>query len=219
MAHANNFVLAHGRASGEVDRFHSDGPPPSTLASHLAPVHGLVENQFDQKSFELLLDEALGSDENGHPNLGDDTDINATLILVICQAGIATALKESNDNPFASRTTGRQSLQLCRCFEVIQLAVENSPRVLYTPWRPDVADVEEGQHFLYEMLLSKLLAFLAVSANLHGEAVSKCCDLIAAVLAIQTNPHTPSTEGQILRFIHICVEGKSVIQETKIIGG
>ena len=88
MALANGLTEVHSKVNGRQDE-----PLPSTLAAHLAPVNGVGEPGFDHLSFDALLDEALGCDDNGQPNLGNDVGVNQTLIRVIFEAGIDPILK------------------------------------------------------------------------------------------------------------------------------
>lgn len=208
MAPVNGFRPVTGQPNDAVNGFHTHDPPPSTIASHLAPVSGLVEPQFDRRSFNLLLEEALGCDEDGRPNLGDDVETNVTLIRVIFQAGIEPILQESKDNPFASTSSGRNSLQLVQCFEVVRLAIEKCPRILYTPRQPGVVDADDSRDFFFEWLLPKVLIFLGASTKASDVGISKCGEIITATLLADVNCSSDQlNSGRVLAFLLAWIKG------------
>ena len=101
MAPANGVPLMNG--------FHP--PPSSILATRV--VNGDDASEFNQDSFNQLLEESLGTDENGQPNLGSDVSINHKLICIIIKAGVGPFLRDLRENPFrssaASSSTDAQS--------------------------------------------------------------------------------------------------------------
>jgi hypothetical protein len=102
-------------------------PPSSILATHV--VHGNGVPNFDTDHFNQLLAEARGTDEQGQPNLGADPSVNHKLICIVFQIGIEPALDE---NPFHATAIGRGESQLRTCLEVLQIAIDRSPPVIFT---------------------------------------------------------------------------------------
>ncbi|KIW57017.1 hypothetical protein PV05_05622 [Exophiala xenobiotica] len=129
-------------------------PPSSMLATHVVQGNGVPE--FDRDSFSQLLAEALGSDEQGRSNLGADVAVNHKLICIIFQVGIDRALEE---NPFQSAAVaGKAAPQLRTCLEVLQLAIERSPQVLFV--KSEDNDVLGQGSVLYCWLIPRLIPLL-----------------------------------------------------------
>ena len=186
------------------------GPPPSSmLAAHFAPVNGNgsggVLPDFDKSSFDLLLEESLGQDEYGEPNLGIDTGTNHKLICVLFKAGIDRALGQV-DNPFNAYSAGRDGVQIQLCLDVIKLALERSPRVLFVPTtymegnpRPPIP--------LYAWLIPKLLALLSISGEAGTESNEKIQEILAVALSAEGLCSTAGSACyDVSDFFHACSE-------------
>jgi hypothetical protein len=159
-------------------------PPSSMLATHFAPVHGNggvdVLPDFDKNSFDLLLEESLGQDEHGESNLTTDVGTNHKLISVLFKAGIDRAVGQS-ENPFNAYPTGRDALQILLCLDVMKLALERSPRVLFLP--TSLAEAGPREEIpLYAWLTPRLLQLLATCAKETETLDEKVQGVLAAVL-------------------------------------
>jgi hypothetical protein len=180
MAPFNGERLTNGHASGGAHR----PPPSSILATHFAPVHGngsvSTLPDFDKNSFDLLLEESLGHDEHGEPNLGTDIGTNHKLISVLFKAGIDRTFGQS-ENPFNAYPVGRDGVQIQLCLDVIKLAVQRSPRVLFVP-TPHSEAIPGEQIPLYALLVPKLLVLLTTCEEPKKSFNEKVRGVLAAVL-------------------------------------
>ncbi|KPI42986.1 Protein kinase rad3 [Cyphellophora attinorum] len=140
-----------------------DPPQSSMLAVRLArndePLH------LNQASFNQLLEESLGNDENDQPNLGSDVAVNLKVIEIVIKAGVDSHLRTTNDDPF--RANGHQladHTQFLICLQVIKTAVERSPGVLFARTIASTYGKEAGEVPLYLWLLPRLITALAPSS-------------------------------------------------------
>jgi hypothetical protein len=188
-------------AARQVSGF--EPPPSSILATHV--VHGNGVPEFDRDNFDQLLAEALGSDEDGQPNLGADVAVNHKLICIVFQIGIERALEE---NPF--RAPGKADARLRTCLEVLKLAVERSPQVVWATSDTPIHDATTKPCPLYSWLIPTLLP---LTASTQAEEVRD------AVLALfeslvdadgKCNLSTPS--DTILGFLRATIQGQSPCQ-------
>ncbi|KIX02531.1 uncharacterized protein Z518_08472 [Rhinocladiella mackenziei CBS 650.93] len=176
-------------------------PASSILATHV--VHGEGVPDFEQDSFNQLLAEALGSDEQGRPNLGADVSVNHKLICIIFQVGIEPAL---DDNPFESAAAaGKVNSQLRTCLEVLQVAIERSPQVLYVKSDPQGNQTSAQGHPLYSWLVPRLLSLITSCKNDHDrDAILVVFDTI---LEADRKSTAPCSCGNVLEFMRVCVSG------------
>ena len=145
-----------GNLSNGVVRV-SQPPPSSLIAAHLAPTNGSTYPQFDRRDFALLLEESLGSDEDGQPNLGNDVNINHKLICVIIKAGLNT-IDLRSDDPFREENEDRDQIQ--RCIEVIHLAVDKTPEALFVLSKSEDLGSNAENVPLFIWVIPKLLSLL-----------------------------------------------------------
>ncbi|KIW67369.1 hypothetical protein PV04_06630 [Phialophora macrospora] len=132
-------------------------PPSSILVTHV--VHGNGAHDFDQDSFNQLLAEASGSDDQGQPNLGGDVAVNHKLICIVFQIGIEPALEE---NPFRAATAARKGKsQLRTCLEVLQVAIERSQQVIFVKSDREGIGAATKACSLYSWLIPTLLPLVA----------------------------------------------------------
>lgn len=202
-------ITGHRLTNGHLNGGAHQPPPSSMLAAHFAPLNGNgsggVLPEFDKSSFDLLLEESLGQDEYGEPNLGTDIDTNHKLICVLFKAGIDRALGQT-DNPFNAYSAGRDGVQILLCLDVIKLALERSPRVLFVPTtytegnpRPPIP--------LYAWLIPKLLALLTTSDEVGSKANRKIQEILAAALGAEGLCSTAGSACyDISDFFHSCSE-------------
>ena len=177
-------------------------PPSSILATHV--VHGEGVPDLDRHHFNQLLTEALGSDAEGQPNLGDDVSVNHKLICIIFQVGIQPALEET---PFqTSAAPGKVDVQLRRCLAVLQVAIERSPQVLFVKSDPPGRDVPGPLCPLYYWLIPRLLPLLSLCQDV--EARDAVLDVFNAMLEVDRNCGTPYLCDNVLDFMRCCVLGK-----------
>ncbi|KAG9780233.1 hypothetical protein KCU88_g3816, partial [Aureobasidium melanogenum] len=176
-------------------------PPSSILATHV--VHGEGVPDLDRHHFNQLLTEALGSDEEGQPNLGDDVLVNHKLICIIFQVGIQPALEET---PFqTSAAPGKVDAQLRRCLAVLQVAIERSPQVLFVKSDPPGRDVPGPLCPLYYWLIPRLLPLISLCQDV--EARDAVLDVFNAMLEVDRNCGTPYLCDNVLDFMRCCVSG------------
>ncbi|KIW85501.1 hypothetical protein Z517_00892 [Fonsecaea pedrosoi CBS 271.37] len=176
-------------------------PPSSILATHV--VHGNGVTDFDQDNFNQLLIEALGTDDQGQPNLGADVAVNHKLICIVFQIGIERVLE---DDPFRSSTAaGRGNSQFRTCLEVLQVAIKRSPQVLY------VKSDTQGRLFngngcaLYSWLIPTLLPLGApAQASVDGDAI---LDLFGSMVEADRKCTNLYSSDIILDFLRNCVSG------------
>ena len=143
--------LLHGTLGG------SQPPSSSLIATHLAPPNGSIYPNFDREDFILLLEESLGSDEDGQPNLGTDVVVNHKLICVIIKAGLDT-INSRRDDPFCSENEYHD--QIKRCIEVIHLAVDKTPEALLIVSRSEDLGPKAENVPLFVWVIPKLLSLL-----------------------------------------------------------
>lgn len=129
------------------------------IAAHLAPTDGSTYPHFDRDDFALLLEESLGSDEDGQPNLGNDVNINHKLICVIIKAGLNT-IDLRSDDPF--RECDEDLGQIRKCIEVIRLAVEKSPEALFVLSKSEDLGSKAENVPLFVWIIPKLLSLLVL---------------------------------------------------------
>ncbi|KAK5028779.1 serine/threonine-protein kinase M1 [Exophiala sideris] len=181
-------------------------PPSSMLVTHV--VHGNGVPDFDRDSFNQLLAEALGSDEQGHSNLGADVSVNHKLICIIFQVGIERALEE---NPFqTAAVAGKADSQLKTCLEVLQLAIERSPQVLFVKSDSQGSDVP-GNCALYTWLIPRLVPLLARGNSGIHDSVLQVFD---AMLEADRNCATANPCHAILEYMRATVSAFIAIAPT-----
>jgi len=183
-------------------------PPSSILATHIAPINGNALPDVDHKVFAQLIEECLGYDEDSNPGVGTDVTINHKLICVIVKVGIDPA-STSPDDPF--ETPVRDSDQLTRCLDVIDLAIRRSPLVLYALSGPDDLGPEDHNVPLFTWLIPKLLCLLGSSQDAHDSVSSKArfvlCNLVA------NSRICPIRQGEcdvVLTYVANCASGRDL---------
>ena len=175
-------------------------PPSSILATHV--VHGNGVPEFDRDNFDQLLAEALGSDEQGQPNLGADVTVNHKLICIVYQIGIERALEE---NPF--RAAGKADDQLRTCLEVLQVAVQRSPQVILVASDRESFGADTTSCPLYSWLIPTLLPLIASTQTVQvREGVLELFDSLVDADQ-KCTPASPS--DAVLGFLRAITSGRS----------
>ncbi|ETI22234.1 hypothetical protein G647_06307 [Cladophialophora carrionii CBS 160.54] len=142
-------------AARQINAF--EPPPSSILVTHV--VHGNGVHDFDQDSFNQLLAEASGSDDQGQSNLGGDVAVNHKLICIVFQIGIEPSLEE---NPFRAATAGgKGNSQLRTCLEVVRVAIERSQQVIFVKSDRQGIGASTKACSLYSWLIPTLLPLVA----------------------------------------------------------
>ncbi|KAJ9633386.1 serine/threonine-protein kinase M1 [Knufia peltigerae] len=178
-------------------------PPSSMLATHV--VHGNGVPDFDLDSFNQLLAEALGSDEHGQPNLGADVAVNHKLIRIIFQVGIEQTLDE---NPFQSAVAaGKATSQLKTCLEVLQLAIERSPHVLFV--KSQDSGIPGQEALLYTWLIPRLFPLIN-----HDELQDPVLQLFNVMLEGDRKCTTTDAWRQIWEYMRSVAAGLLAIATT-----
>jgi serine/threonine-protein kinase ATR len=176
-------VNGHRGRSQVSENGHTHGrlpPPSSILATHIAPINGNALPDVDPKIFAQLIEECLGYDQNAQPRVGTDVSVNHRLICVIVKAGIDLASIDQDD-PF--RTQGRDSDQVTRCLDVIDIAIRRSPFVLYALSGPDDLGPEDHNVPLFIWLIPKLLWLLGECQDEHESVSSKSWSVLHNLVA------------------------------------
>ncbi|RMZ90148.1 hypothetical protein DV736_g2616, partial [Chaetothyriales sp. CBS 134916] len=176
-------------------------PPSSILVTRV--VNGDQSTVFDQASFNQLLQESLGSDENGQPNLGSDIVINHKLINIIIKAGIDPFIDESKANPFRSKSaSATDEAQFLSCLDVIRIAISRAPEVIYIQNVSENETQVEKQVPLYTWLLPKLLAQVTPKCSqARKEAI---LGIAKTVLDADTSPVSDVRGQTVARFLLRC---------------
>jgi hypothetical protein len=174
-------------------------PPSSILATHVVHSNGVPD--FDQDTFNQLLVEALGTDEQGRPNLSDDVDINHKFICIVYEIGIERALE---NDPFRAR--GKADSHLLTCLEVIQIAIERSPQVVFVSSDRTGADGAVRSCLLYSWLVPALLPLLASGQS--NEIRDRVLNVYTAVLEADSKSAPGSGSDSILAFLRECITSK-----------
>lgn len=158
-------------------------PPSSMLASRVAD--GFANRNLSRDNFTRLLHESLSDDENGEPNLGTDTLMNARLIGVIIQVGIEPLLTGKSTDPFERQIDlGNASDELKNCLAVVQLALDRTPDVIHHPIDA-VQCPERASQGLYTWLLPAVLLMSVYSKDL--EKTSQCQRIVLMCLQDRSN--------------------------------
>ncbi|KIV90128.1 hypothetical protein PV10_07469 [Exophiala mesophila] len=174
-------------------------PPSSMLATHVVHAHGVPD--LDRDNFQQLLTEVLSTDEQGQPNLGTDIAVNHKLICIIFQVGIEPSLAEDPFKP--SKGSGRADSQMKSCLEVIKLAIEKSPQVLFVKSDPQGRDKSDDSLPLYFWLISHLLPLLASASS-----VGVRDDILGLIKSMVTSDRSSSpaqTSEVVLDFVRACI--------------
>jgi serine/threonine-protein kinase ATR len=184
----------------------SQPPPSSLIAAHLVPTVGSNIPHFNPRDFTLLLDESLGSDQDGQPNLGTDVTLNHKLICVIIKAGLDTTDLRSDD-PF--RKDNEYHDQIQRCLKVIALAVERTPDVVFRLSEPDDHGAQEENVPLYLWVIPKLLSLLLVDNDASKLIALNVWPLLGKILA-SSKHHSISFDHCLLisTYLQQMTEGK-----------
>jgi serine/threonine-protein kinase ATR len=203
-------ALVNGRSGRSLlpENGHTHGrlPPSSILATHIAPINGNALPDVDPKIFAQLIEECLGYDEDSNPRVGTDVAINHRLICVIVKAGIEPA-SIGQDDPF--RAQGRNSDQVTRCLDVIDLAIRRSPLVLYALSGPDDLGPDDHNVPLYVWLIPKLLCLLGESQSEHDSVSSKLWSVLRSLVASSRACSISQGECDVVRtYAENCASGR-----------
>jgi serine/threonine-protein kinase ATR len=179
-------------------------PPSSILAARV--VNGDDSSDFNQASFNQLLEESLGTDEDGQPNLGSDISINHKLICIVVKAGIDPFIQDTKDNPFQSTAAAAKvNSQFSCCLDVIRTAIQRSPDVSFVKSVPEELIYGGKQRPLYAWLIPKLVPVLSpTSAEVIRDGILKVLDVI---LTIEGDDLKGSQGNAVFEFALGCVSG------------
>lgn len=153
-------------------------PPSSMIATHV--INGQGQPNISRDDFAHLLQESLGTDDRGSPNLGEDVLVNLKLIVVIVRLGIEPLIEVTDDNPFrVPIDQGRNLSELRCCLDVIELAFRQTPDIVFKDVEA-LADVQTKSSPVYAWLLPILLSVVLQSSDV--EIHKKCADLLQLCL-------------------------------------
>jgi hypothetical protein len=154
--------------------------PPSILAAHIAPANGNALPDVDPKIFAQLIEECLAYDDGGQPRVGTDVAVNHRLICVIVKVGI-DPVSIDQDDPFEAQS--RNGDQVTRCLEVIDIAIQRSPLVLYALSGTDDLGPEDHMVPLFAWLIPKLLSVIGQGQGEHDPISSKAWSVLSNLVA------------------------------------
>ena len=195
-------VQFRARESGHID---TRVPPSSILATHIAPISGHGLPHIGGDNLAQLIEECLACDEDGQPVLGTEVAVNHKLISVIVKAGIDHAVINAND-PFEKQ--GRKAHRLTRCLDVIDLAIQRSPQVLYA--LSDQDDLRAGDQglSLFAWLIPKLLWLTSDAGEDHEDASLKAWSVLTSIVATAARCSSSSKYcGTVTNFTISCASG------------
>lgn len=149
-------------------------PPSSMIATHV--INGRGQTNISRDDFAHLLQESLGTDDQGQPNLGRDVLVNLKLLVVIARLGIEPFVSTSKDDPFRKKIDqGKNLSELKCCLDVIALAVRQTPEIVFEDVEP-LVDTKTGSSNVYAWLLPIILAIITRSSDV--EVRSKCAEVL-----------------------------------------
>jgi serine/threonine-protein kinase ATR len=161
-------------------------------------------HDFDQDSFNQLLAEASGSDDQGQPNLGRDVVVNHKLICIVFQIGIESTLEE---NPFRAATAARKGKsQLRTCLEVLRVAIERSQQVVFVKSDRQGIGAAAKACSLYSWLIPTLLPLVASEQT--DEISDAVLALYDAILDADKNCTPHSSSDVVLSFLRHSVSSE-----------
>lgn len=163
-------------------------PPSSMIATHV--INGRGKANISRDDFAHLLQESLGTDSEGQPNLGNDVLINLKLIVVISRIGVEPLISASNDDPFRRRIDqGKNLSELKCCLEVIELVLRQTPEIIFK----DVEYLEDAQNeasAVYAWLLPTVISTVLHTSDV--EVHKRCSELVR--LCLEAESHCPHGE-------------------------
>lgn len=149
-------------------------PPSSMIETHV--INGRGQSNISRDDFANLLQESLGTDDEGRPNLGKDVLVNLKLIDVIARLGIEPLIAPLGDDPFRARIDqGKNLSELKCCLDIIDLAFRQTPEIIFRDV-DELANVQTGPSAVYAWLLPTLIAIVLQSSNV--EIHQKCTELL-----------------------------------------
>lgn len=178
-------------------------PPSSMLATHVIRGNGVPH--LNRDNFILLLEESLSTDEQGHPNLGQDVGVNHKLIQVVLQVGIEPLISHEKDDPFGNGLrSGRNARHLKSCLDVLQLAIERTPEVVFQA--ADLFD-KNGSRVTLSLNVTLIIKMLALGRQLVDlDVVNGTIGVIATLLKLEAGcVATSCTEAS--TFLYFVLQG------------
>jgi len=182
--------------------------PPSILAAHIAPANGNALPDVDPRIFAQMIEDCLVYDDDGQPRVGTDVAVNQ-LICVIVKAGIDSASID-RDDPFKAQ--GRNGDQVMRCLEVIDIAIQRSPLVLYALSGTDDLGPEDHMVPLFVWLIPKLLSVICQGQDEHDPISSKAWSVLSnLVTSARTCSISHGDCGTVADYIANCASGMNLV--------
>jgi len=176
------------------------------LATHV--MNGAARPNISRADFACLLQESLGTDDEGHSNIGKDAAVNFKLVSVIVQIGIEPLISVQDNDPFQKQIDqGRNASELKCCLDIIILVLQQTPKIIFHDAGP--ADVARRDTLpVYAWLLTVVLSTVARARDV--EVRNRCGDILQACLNIDENSSYGSC-GPVLDLIREVVAGKHAV--------
>lgn len=189
----------HGTSNGVR---HQCDPPTSTLAAQIVDRISITSRQpySGGESFEQLLLEILGSDENslhGNSTIETNVHVNCRLIYVVTRAGLEVLLTE---DPFSN--WGNLLSQASSSLAVIGLTIQRTPDALYLEYPDDNA---KGIP-LFLWLLPRIIALVGVQKV--GILQERLAETLSTIMSAKSTTATAwPRSGPMPQYRQECVEG------------
>lgn len=135
-------------------------PTSSLIASHIAPHLASGPNRgygIDRETLSQLRQEILGHEETGTPNFDDNVNDIQNLICVIVKAGLEPSLKLRKSSSLQREDSVGQTRD---CLDIIRLAIQRTPNVLYENTNPEILGKDVPQVPLFAWLIPHALVLL-----------------------------------------------------------
>ncbi|PGH17548.1 hypothetical protein AJ79_01148 [Helicocarpus griseus UAMH5409] len=177
-------------------------PASSILAAHLVPHLSPGPNQrhaISRETFSQLRQEILGQDEGGQSNLEDNiTDVH-NLICVVIKAGLQPSFKP--------RVSGEEMEgQVLDCLDIIRLAVQRSPQVLYEISDPEILGKKDIHAPLFAWLIHELFSLLFTWSQ--GSIHDKVYSLLSTICVSQfKGPQLWHSSRSVHMLVQACIGG------------
>ena len=150
------------RDAGHATRLPSTG----AIAARLAPTASTTFQETRSHNLSLLLEESLGADEHGQPNLGTDLSLNHKLLSLVLEAGLDQFVAQHVD---PSDDSDENQDQISKCLKLVGLIVEKTPNALLLPSNSERSSLDAGEAPIFAWLIPRLLSVLALeTADRHS---------------------------------------------------
>lgn len=177
------------------------------LATHV--VNGGGQPKISQADFAQLLQESLGTDEQGHTNIGGNAEVNFKLLSAVMQIGIESHLvrreKNADRDPFQpSLDQGRNATELQQSLEVVALIIEQTPQVLFQ----EEVSQPDGHHANVPPFVCLLSFVVALSTLTSNTDILRSCSKVLGSCLKADDKCSSGTCGSVAEIVREVLGGK-----------